>query len=62
VAQSSYPTRVVGDEDPDELGGTNVDWEPKLLPNIICVGELDGSAGRGLEFDEDMGMLVFEEV
>ena len=53
--------RVVGDEDPDELEGTSVDWEPKLLQNIGCGGERQGKAGRGLEFDEWMGMLVLEE-
>lgn len=41
--------RVVGEEDPEELGGTNVDCEPRLRPNIVCVGEEEGNAGRGLE-------------
>jgi hypothetical protein len=59
MAQSSYPTRDVGVEDPDELEGTNVDWEPKFLENNVCVGELEGSAGRGLEF-ECTGILTLE--
>ena len=44
--------RVDGDGGLDELEATNVDWEPRFLPNIVRVGEEEGNAGKGLEFGQ----------
>lgn len=60
MLQSSYPARAVEEDDPDELDGTKVDWEPMLRTTGGCGGDEEGKAGRGLELDEYAGVLTLD--